>query len=97
MEPVQVEAYSQETNAWVIRTPGRQYPALVIQGDSFSILFSTAQSILERGRACKCKDNELLEEAEELRDLLWNQLRHYEETLQATGFQLPYNRTAAPL
>ena len=96
MERVQVETYSEDTNAWIVRTPGRKYPALVIQGDSFSILFTAAQSVLERARACQCKDHELVEEAEELRDLLWNRLSHYEQTLRESGFDLPYNRTAWP-
>ncbi|SRR6266516_4683356 len=94
MEPVQVEIYSKDTNAWVIRTPGRNFPALVIQGDSFSILFSAAQSVLERARACRCEDQELVGEVEELRDQLWSHLSHYEDTLRANGFELPYNRTA---
>jgi hypothetical protein len=94
MERFEVEAYSQATNAWVIRTPGRKYPALVIQGDSFSILFGRARSVLERARTCECEDPELVAEAEELCELLWNNLHHYEDTLRANGFDLPYNRIA---
>ena len=92
MEHVNVEAYSEDTNAWVIRTPGRKFPALVIQGDSFSILFSRAHGVLERARACQCEDPQLVDDAEELCELLWGQLRHYEETLRANGFDLPYSR-----
>jgi len=94
MERVEVETYSQATNAWVVRTPGRKFPALVVQGDSFSTLFSRARCVLERARACKCEDPELLGEAQELCQLLWNSLRHYEETLHTNGFDLPYTRTA---
>ena len=94
MEHVEVEAYSQATNAWIIRTPGRKFPALVIQGDSFSILFNQARAVLNRVRACRCDDPELVGEAEELCEHLWNTLRHYEDTLGANGFALPYSRIA---
>jgi hypothetical protein len=96
MERVEVEAYSQAVNAWIIRTPGRQFPAHVVQGDSFSQLFGRAQSILERARACQCEDKELVAEAEELRDMLWGRIQHYETVLREAGFTLPYDRLAWP-
>ena len=96
MERKEVEVFSQATNAWVIRTPGREFPAAVIQGDSLSILFNAAQSVLDRARACGCADSELVGEAEELRDLLWGQLRHYEGVLQQNGIETPYNRVLWP-
>ena len=96
MERVEVEAYSQEVNGWIVRTPGRQFPAVVVQGDSLSSSFSLAQSILERTRACACADDELAEDAEELRDRLWGRLQQYEEVLKEHGFALPYNRTLWP-
>jgi len=96
VERVEVEAYSLEVNAWIVRTGGRRFPALVVQGDSFHQLYALAQSVLERARACRCDDAELTDEAEELRDLLWGRLQHYEETLRAHGFDLPYDRAAWP-
>jgi hypothetical protein len=96
MERVEVESFSQATNAWVIRTPGRQFPAAVVQGDSLSILFNLAQSVLERARACSCADEELEGEAEELRDQLWGRLQQYEGVLHEHGIELPYNRTQWP-
>ena len=96
MERVEVETYSQTVNGWIIRTPGRQFPAHVVQGDAFSHFFALAQSVLERARACECADEELRGEAEELRDLLWGRMQHYETTLREAGFQLPYERLAWP-
>ena len=96
MERVEVEVYSQAVNAWVIRTPGRQFPAHVVQGDSFSQLFALAQSILERARACGSGDEELVGEAEDLRDQLWGRVQHYEDVLRDAGFSLPYDRHAWP-
>jgi hypothetical protein len=96
MDRIEVEVYSQAVNAWIVRTPGRQFPALVVQGDSFSQLFALAQEVLERARTCACSDPKLVDTAEELRDQLWGRLRHYEEILQASGFTLPYSRTLWP-
>jgi len=96
MEQVLVESYSQAVNSWVIRTPGRKFPALVIQGDSYSQLFDLAQSIVERTRLNPSADPELLGEAEELRDMIWGKLHNYELTLQENGFTLPYVRNAWP-
>jgi len=92
MDRVEVETYSQDVNNSVVRTPGRKFPALVIQGDSFSTLFIMARSVFDRAKACQSEDSELLDEAEELCDQLWSRLHHYEETLHANGFALPYNR-----
>jgi hypothetical protein len=94
MERAEVEVFSQQTNAWVIRTPGRQYPAMVVQGDSFSSYFTLAQSILDRARTGG--DEELTGLAEELRDLVWGRLQHYEAVLHQHGLDLPYNRVAWP-
>ena len=95
-ERVEVEAFCQDTNYWVVRTPGRNYPAMVVQGDSFSQLFGLAQSILDRARACSCADAELVEEAGELRDMLWGRLHHYESILEKHDFRLPYDRRLWP-
>ena len=93
---VEVETFSQGTNAWIVRTPGRRFPGLVVQGDSFGQLFGLSQSILERARSCACPDHELAEEAEELRDILWARLQEYESVLEAHGLPLPYTRSAWP-
>ena len=96
MERVEVEAYSQAVNAWVVRTPGRRYPAVVMQGDSLSALCSLAQSVLKRARACRCADEELVDEVEELCDLLRGRLQHYEAVLREHGFKLPDDRRPPP-
>lgn len=91
-ETEQVEVYSRAVNAWVVRTPGRQFPALVVQGDSFHQLFALAHDICEHAQ--RVTEPELRETAEELRDILWTRLLHYEEALHAAGFTLPYSRVA---
>ena len=94
VDRVEVETYSQEVNAWIVRTPGRQCPAVVVQGDQLHQLYALAQSALERAR--QGANAELVEETEELRDQLWSRLQQYEEVLQAHGFRLPYSRSVWP-
>lgn len=96
MKRIEVEAYDQAVNAWVIRPPGRRFPAVVIQGDSLHQLYALAQGVLDRARAQERRDPELIDEAEMLRDLLWQRMRQYEEVLHRHGFDLPYNRIAWP-
>lgn len=33
MERMEIEVYSQQTNAAVMKAPGRQFPGVLIQGD----------------------------------------------------------------
>jgi signal transduction histidine kinase len=87
-----VEIYSRATNAWIVRTPGRQYPAMVVQRDSFDRLLALAESIANRAR--DCADAELEEEADELRELLSNRLAHYVGVLSEYGFHVPIGRRA---
>ena len=47
-----VDVYSRDVNAWIVRTPGRRFPALVLQGDSFHQLFALAHDICERAEHC---------------------------------------------
>lgn len=89
MQRIEVEVYSQAVNAWVIRTPGREFPALVLQGDTFSTLCFLARSILDRTKACSCADEELEGEAEELHDLLEGYLQSYEKAMVEHGIALP--------
>ena len=85
MERVEVEAYSQDVNAWVIRTPGRRFPSLVVQGDAFRNLVHLAGGLVEGLRQSGC-DAELIDEAEEVYELLRNCLNHYEATCREAGF-----------
>jgi hypothetical protein len=43
----QVEVWSSEVNAAIVRMPGRRFPGAVIQGDSLSILLAHAVSVVE--------------------------------------------------
>lgn len=95
-EVVEVEVFSSPVNGWIVRTPGREFPGVVVQGDSLSVLFDLAQSILDRCRTDVGTHGEVLDDAEALRDALWARLAAYEAVLKEHGLSVPYVRTRAP-
>ena len=63
-----VQILSDASNAWVIQTPGRNYPAAVMQRDSLyhlQFLASKVQSVAQRTGT-----EELQDPADELKELL---------------------------
>ena len=88
MRTIQVEVLSEDSLQAVIKLPGRAFPGSVVQGDSLSILLSLARSVRDRARLTV--DAELAEGAAELHELLQSRLLHYQSTLLASGWQLPY-------
>jgi hypothetical protein len=92
VDRAEVEVFSSDTNHWVIRTPGRAFPAVVVQGDSLSILARRAEEILHGLRAISSIDSEVVDHAEMLCDLLQERLDHYEAVLHKHGIELPYRR-----
>ena len=92
IDRVEVEVFSNATNHWIIRTPGRAFPAMVIQGDSFSILVRGAERLLHGVRAVSSPDSELVDQAEMVCELLQERLKDYEAVLHQHGIELPYRR-----
>jgi len=92
IDRVEVEVFSNATNHWIIRTPGRAFPAMVIQGDSLSILVRGAEKLLHGVRAVSSPDSELVDQAEMLCELLQERLKDYEAVLHQHGIELPYRR-----
>ena len=83
MRKQELEVYSEASNAAVVRAPGRQYPGLVVQGDTLANLHGLASLVAER-----CTGGE----ATELKEMLDGLLRHYERVLGEYGLALPYQR-----
>jgi hypothetical protein len=71
--------------------PGRNFPGCVIQGDSLSILLSSAEVVLDLAK--QAGHEELIEEATDLVGSLAGRLAHYENVLKAHGIGLPYHRS----
>ena len=88
-----VEIYSDASNYAVLRHPGRRFPGCLIQGDSLSILCQVADSVrrlLDEGDI-----DEACDELDELRSMLWDRLKHYEDVLRQHDIELPF-RASTP-
>ena len=88
MAKMLVDVLSEASNQAVVVMPGRAFPGIVIQGDSLASLSSLASVVRERAGACA--DDDLVEYAVGLSDILGGLLRHYQATLLAAGWRLPY-------
>jgi hypothetical protein len=93
MEEDRVEVLSRQSNAAVVRMPGRSFPGVVIQGDSLRILHALvkdARALMPSPSAADSEEEDaggLLEEAE---GLLQGYLEVYESVLKSRGIPLPY-------
>ena len=90
VEVKSIEVLSEASNMAIVRLPGRKFPGMVIQGDSFSILVSLAEQIRR-----KATGGPLQDDADELLRLLSDRLAHYEQVLTENGIALPYVRKSA--
>jgi hypothetical protein len=81
MRVTAVELFDRSGNWAVLRLPGRQYPGVFLQGDTFA---SLVRLLLQRD------DSELPEDVRELRAEILNVRRYYEGVLEANGIEPPY-------
>ena len=82
-----VEIYSDDTNAVIIRHPGRKFPGFLFQGDTLYLLCLQADEICTLiGPGATGFD-----EANELRNKLWSALNHYKSTLDQHSLPLPFD------
>jgi len=89
IEPVEI--YSDQTNAAIMRHPGRRFPGVLVQGDTLYTLCRRADE------TCKLieKASAAYEEANDLRNHLWDFLNHYKGVLSAHGVPLPFDDAAS--
>lgn len=90
MYQAHVEIYSDVSNYAVMRHPGRNYPGILVQGDSLSILCHSADEVRQQF------DNGDIEEAlgalDEVRTMLWDRLNHYKAVLADHGLDSTWCR-----
>ena len=86
MEMVECSVLDKSVNSWVLRVPGRQFPGVLVQGDSLRRLYSLAKSAHESLPT----GSEASDQAAELRDQLKAHLMNYETALRRHGIALPY-------
>jgi len=88
MQKQEVEVFSGAVNSVVLRTPGRKYPGLLIQGDTFFSFYALAKRIYDLARALG--NEELLDLAEQFEEDLRSRLGDYEKVLREHNLGLPY-------
>ncbi|PWR23599.1 DUF6959 family protein [Zavarzinia compransoris] len=92
MRTENVEILSDQTNAAIVRHPGRAFPGVLVQGDSLHALCQRADS------ACKevGRGKPGFDELNDLRNALWFYLNHYKATLMEHGIALPFSEQQSP-
>jgi len=87
MREESVEIWSDQTNAAVIRHPGRRFPGVLVQGDTLYSLCQQADlACRELKRSCPAYD-----EINEVRNTLWGLLNHYKVVLGEHNLPLPFS------
>lgn len=87
MREALTEIYSDKTNAAILRHPDRQYPGLLLQGDTLHILcykMDLAMSKIDRNSAS-------YEELNEVRNSIWDLKNHYKSVLVEHGIPMPFS------
>ncbi|MFD9241889.1 DUF6959 family protein [Streptomyces sp. NPDC059556] len=88
MERVEAELFTDGGNDAVVRLPGRNFPGVLIQGDTLSMLRS---DVAELAELCAAGD---LEEARHVASLLQADLeatlQRYTDALRTHGISLPF-------
>jgi hypothetical protein len=82
-----VEVYSDRTNLNVVKSPGRAFPGIVVQGDDLYRLCLLA----DRACAGLSPTNKAFASANDLRSSLWARLNHYKAVLEEHGISLPFS------
>ncbi len=93
--PEKIKLYDHVPNSGIVHMPGRRFPAIAIQGDSVSIILSTAIKLMEKGK--EYQDEDLYYASLELAEKMRDHLTRYEDVLEKEGFEKPYLLTTKKL
>ncbi len=87
-EMQEFELFSSATNAVIARHLGRNYPGVLIQGDTLRGLLSDIEELCEEPES---GDLEAVQDiADDLKDRFVDFLTHYENVLEKNNIELPY-------
>ena len=87
---LECEMYSDAVNAHVLRTPGRKYPGLLVQGDNLGSWRSLTVGAIS---ALQDAGVPIPDELQWLADAIRRALSHYERVVTEAGFELPYDKS----
>jgi hypothetical protein len=82
--------YNQSGNLAVVKIDDRQYPGILIQGDSFEALIRELRGINK-----EIKEEEYISARENINDLLLHLIsiqNYYEKTILQNNFLIPYQK-----
>lgn len=90
IKKVEFEVLDFSSNAVVARSPDRNFPGVLLQGDTLRILLDDLVELRElvKKRDYASADDASNDIEERIRELL----RHYEAALRAHGIELPYSK-----
>lgn len=94
MKPVMMDVLSDASNLAVVRSPGRAFPGLVVQGDSLYNLTATAEAAL-RALEAGARDD-AREHLGDVVEALRGRLEHYKAVMRAHSLELPFFEPAHP-
>ncbi|MER5887488.1 hypothetical protein ABT160_27045 [Streptomyces sp. NPDC001941] len=89
MERIEAELFTDAGNNAVVRLPGRNFPGVLVQGDSLSIIRADVAEIVDL--AARGEVDEAHEAAEFLLGDLDGLLERYATALHAHAIPLPYH------
>ena len=88
MKKIAVDCLSDASNYSVIRSPGRRFPAILVQGDSLRTMADLAGEIQEMVK--RSSNDELRATVDELVEQLQSRVKHYEQVMADEHLPLPY-------
>ena len=83
---------SPPANFAVVQLPSRNYPGIIVQGDTMKSILVQMKTIVDLMNSGE--SDEALEELEDIREMLASSLAHYEYVCATNNINLPYNREA---
>ena len=86
--PEEIRLYEHVPNSGIVHLPHRRFPAVAIQGDSLSVLFSEALSFMRKAKEHNDKDFYYI--AKNMAERLKGHMERYEAVLDREGFSRPY-------
>lgn len=89
MYKVEVEIYDDTVNSAIMKHPSRNYPGLLVQGDS---LFVFCQKLDRLCSELKGNNSDAEDMANDIRNNLWDKLNHYQGVLIKHKIEPPYKR-----
>jgi len=93
MRTESVDIYSDQTNAAILRHPGRKFPGVLVQGDTLYSMCFHADQVCAKAKGSLSV--EAYSELNALRNNLWSFLNHYKVVLGEHQIPLPFSEAGA--